>query len=89
MRFKKLLKLPGLFGITLLLVSLLFSSCATTSDLNLLRDDLNKTKKEVQEVQEKTNKLENFAVQTIRNFMKFMEIYNGHIREFHQDKKYF
>ena len=89
MQLVKLLKLSNLFGITLLLASLLFSSCATTNSLDLVKSDLANVKKEVQEVKERTTKLENFATQTILNFMKFMEIYNNHIREFHQDKKYF
>lgn len=89
MQLIKLLKFFNLFGIILLLVSVLFSSCATTSNLDLVKSDLANVKKDVQEVKEKTTKLEKFAAQTILNFMKFMEIYNNHIREFHQDKKYF
>lgn len=84
MRLIKLLKLSDLFGITLLLV--LFTGCATTGDLNLVKNDLVSMKKEMKEVKEKNEKLENLSFQILYNLMEFMKIYNNHIKEYHQLK---
>lgn len=86
MRLIKLLRLSDLFGITLLLVSVLFTGCATTGDLNLVKNDLTILKKEVKEVKEKNEKLESLSFQILYNLTEFMKIYNEHIKEFHRFK---